>query len=1159
MSLSGFIPPANRTSSPTASTSSNDPPPVRSPYGLQAPGSGQSNPTSRPGTASPNRELGSLNPNSGRLMPKRARELQYHEAGGAPGLPNPWGGPPTSGNSTPLRENIPESPTDGFPDFGTVEASGAFGAPPALAAPTTTRRARAGTVPSRWSPGGATGLPGIPPLNAAPGPLRPPTMPFKSPPLDVDSGSASTVLSRLRAGSMPQAMPFPVNTIPLFSGPSNFNGWARGPTRERGATLASIASVGSNGPSSPSHSAFRADGSESEGMRTLDYLGLAETPQPTLATPIYLENIDDNIRGNRFRSYSVNNTDKYEDEEDAMDEAMILQSQAQELQERIIATHTAITHHNMAVQALASQAPFLTRPRARTAGVLDTPGARLLGTYHSTQTLTASLVPPELRMGSETDYEEMSQAVNAMSIGRASSRGVNPEEQGLIEGPTCALWLGNIPTSTTTSTLTEMFKNFGQIISVRVLTHKNCGFVNFDSNEAAAAARREMNGKEIFPGSGPIRINYAKPPSQSNTPSNEGAFPSPSPDTATREQPAIEDTAVTPHPPSAPPTIPLSELANQIRAMAEKFSEGSLREDDDIPRVKERLARAIAYDSYYPEIPPIRESNHSRMYDAPKLRDIRKRIDNQTMHREEIELTAIQMLPEVAELSSDYLGNTVVQKLFEYCSDDVRDQMLERVAPHLAEIGVHKNGTWAAQKIIDVCKTPKQMTMIADNLRPYTVSLFLDQYGNYVLQGCLKFGTPYNDFIFEAMLRRMWEIAQGRYGARAMRACLEAYACGKDGQRMMAAAIALHSAQLATNANGALLLTWYLDSCTFPHRRALLAPHLAEHLILLCTHKVAYLTVLKVVNQKAEPEARDIIIKAMFFSPEQKTLEGILKDHSCGATLIFKVLTTPFFDDNIRPQVIETVKSVLIAIKAQPNQGYKCLMDEVGISTRNTGAPNAPREAITAEQRPKSASRQNQGPTGMAPPQGSQTKGQQPNNAPYYNNGPSKSNNSTPQPSGGYSTPARSEGGESGMTPFPSFGPVASAFAQQNPMPSQAMPPYHGGPQGHQSSGPPRGGPMGNYYPPMGGNGYNGGYPADQYRGMPATAPGMGNSSNPQGISPNYPPGLNMSGNSQYGYNNNGHNMGQMPPMGYNNNGMPQGSGQGGQGQAQDNSRRGRA
>ncbi len=317
------------------------------------------------------------------------------------------------------------------------------------------------------------------------------------------------------------------------------------------------------------------------------------------------------------------------------------------------------------------------------------------------------------------------------------------------------------------------------------------------------------------------------------------------------------------------------------------------------------------------------------------------------------------MLPEIAELSSDYLGNTVVQKLFEHCSDDIRDSMLAEIAPHMAEIGVHKNGTWAAQKIIDVCRAPSQMNLIVEHLRPYTVPLFLDQYGNYVLQGCLKFGASFNDFIFETMLSKMWDIAQGRYGARAMRACLESHHATKDQQRMLAAAIALHSVQLATNANGALLLTWFLDTCTFPQRRTVLSPQLVPYLVHLCTHKVAYLTVLKVINQKAEGDARDTILKALFFTPNDQVLEAILSDHACGSTLIFKVLTTPFFDEGIRSQVVENVKAVLIRIKAQPNQGYKRLMDEVGLSTRSGGGSSRDHSSNNERQRP--ASRQTSG------------------------------------------------------------------------------------------------------------------------------------------------------------------------------------------------------
>ena len=37
--------------------------------------------------------------------------------------------------------------------------------------------------------------------------------------------------------------------------------------------------------------------------------------------------------------------------------------------------------------------------------------------------------------------------------------------------------------------------------------------------------------------------------------------------------------------------------------------------------------------------------------------------------------------------------------------------MTERIAPYLASIGIHKNGTWAAQKIIDTASTDQQVSI----------------------------------------------------------------------------------------------------------------------------------------------------------------------------------------------------------------------------------------------------------------------------------------------------------------------------------------------------------------------------------------------------------------------------------------------------------------
>ncbi|KAI9886510.1 MAG: Mitochondrial beta-keto-acyl synthase [Watsoniomyces obsoletus] len=951
--------------------------------------------SARLGSASPSLELG------GRLYSKRARDIQAQER-----IANPWG-PPTSGNSTPLRENIPESPTDGFPDFKpqTLE-------PPASAS--IPRRVRAGTLPSRFSSAPPSGSIGAPPGLSKSSRATPTGTPF---PQEIQSEDrlappavTAALLSRLRSGSMPQRASIIGPSGPF--GPTVFStNWSA--NRERGATLTSLGSA--NGPSSPAQSSFSKDGIGDNEMRTLDYLGLADTPQPALATlakpgissvmegqmaaampPFLADLVGLNRNLNRFRSYSVNAKEKYAEEEDeelgygiphsGHHSGTLTPSAASAA---LAITQTQIHAHNLAVQAYANQASA-SRPRARTAGVLDSPPQRSLRNYLATPSrLDNSITAADL--GLAEGIESLPEAVEALQL---SVMGVSSLEQ---ESPTRALWLGNIPASSTATSLSAIFGAYGKIESARVLTHKNCGFVNFEALESAIQAKTLLNGKEIFPGAGPLRIGYAKVPegSAAGTPGANGMMPSPSPEPFSKGQgdrgasinrsrmngsPQVGGTESEASVPSMPPLPEVhADILNVVRAMGTS--------EDDVIRISASLDQALQYDAYEAEIPPVPEPTHRRMHDAPKLREIRKRIDNGSCTPEEIEDIALGMLPEIAELSSDYLGNTVVQKLFEFCSEPVKHSMLAEIAPHMAEIGVHKNGTWAAQKIIDLAKDPAQMSMIVESLRPYTVPLFLDQYGNYVLQCVLRFGSPWNNFIFESMLSRLSDVSRGRFGARAMRACLESHHASKAQQRMLAAAIAVYGVQLSTDTNGALLLTWLLDTCTFPRRRTVLAPRLVPHLVQLCTHKVAYLTVLKAINQRNEPEAREMVLQALFFSENDQILEEILRDSGCGATLIFKVLTTPFFEERMRSEVVQNVRNVLVRLKAQPAQGYKRLMDEVGLSTRSgggaSGRDNHPRDRSAGRQPSQERGRpgsRHRTPNNRTPQQGMES----PYKAPYH-------------------------------------------------------------------------------------------------------------------------------------------------------------------------------
>ncbi|KAJ8475417.1 hypothetical protein ONZ51_g6577 [Trametes cubensis] len=557
-------------------------------------------------------------------------------------------------------------------------------------------------------------------------------------------------------------------------------------------------------------------------------------------------------------------------------------------------------------------------------------------------------------------------------LGKAggNNAGLSGMDAQLQSTPTRALWIGSIPSTTTPATILSVFSPYGPIESARVLTHKNCGFINFERLDDAVRARKALNGRDVLGSDvGAIRIGFAKVPVKNGQDGSGGQDEGTNVNVqgvgdlsvgatihALRNIKGASTIAVDQQVLSGSlenyrSNLLLSMIASgahngydgsgkpgwsasvtEQQMIMKELSGGSPDAEADIQALSEFRPPTM----YYTTIPLVSERPHNRRWDASKLRDLRKRLDTSTITTEEIDNVAADFLDgEIVDLASDWLGNTVVQKLFEKCSPGPRLAMLERIAPHLAMIGIHKNGTWAAQKIIECVQTPEEVALVTQNLRPYVPPLLLDQFGNYVVQCCLRFGAPATDFLFDAMVDRLWEIAQGRFGARSMRACLESSHITLNQQRRIATAIILNSIPLATNPNGALLLTWLLDTSSFPSRYNLLAPRFTPHLSHLCTHKLASLTVLRIVNQKVEPEASKQIVEALFNSPGDHVLTDVLGDQVNGVAVVHKILTSPFVDPAKRPSYVEATKRVLIELKVIATQAYRRLIEEVGLPVPN--------------------------------------------------------------------------------------------------------------------------------------------------------------------------------------------------------------------------------
>lgn len=537
--------------------------------------------------------------------------------------------------------------------------------------------------------------------------------------------------------------------------------------------------------------------------------------------------------------------------------------------------------------------------------------------------------------------------------GIVPSTGADPNDQSSL--PTRALWIGSIPSTTSSTTLLQIFSPFGPVESARVLTHKSCGFINFERLDSAISARNALNGRDILGSDvGPIRIGFARVPTKSPViggPEIEQASPQKlgeglntvrgAAGVSTEHQLSAEGGGVENYRSQLVLDLVKAGVHEQVleRGLAQdgavseqqmimQVLSGGRREEESDVRAAADMRPPV---NYYTSIPVIGDRQNMRRFDVARLREIRKRLDSGAASQEDVDAIATDLLEDCADLSSDYIGNTIIQKLFERADPSLRRAMLERVAPHLAVIGIHKNGTWAAQKIIECSQSDEERALIVSNLRPFAPPLMCDSLGNYVCAGTLRFGAPHNDYVYDAMIDRMWDIAQNRFGARCMRTCLESPHTSLYQKKRIATSIILNSIPLATNPNGALLLTWLVEQSNLPGRYGLLANRFAPHVAHLCTHKLASLTVLRIINQTTEPDAATTLLSTIFHSPQDTILTEILSDASNGSQVIGKILAVSTLSKDERPALLEAVRRVIPNIKAAGTPPYRRLLEEVGL------------------------------------------------------------------------------------------------------------------------------------------------------------------------------------------------------------------------------------
>ncbi|KAA8538060.1 hypothetical protein F0562_027360 [Nyssa sinensis] len=235
-----------------------------------------------------------------------------------------------------------------------------------------------------------------------------------------------------------------------------------------------------------------------------------------------------------------------------------------------------------------------------------------------------------------------------------------------------------------------------------------------------------------------------------------------------------------------------------------------------------------------------------------------QRIFEEGTHQE-VQIIFNEIIDHVVELMTNPLGNYLMQKLLDVCSEEQRMQLVLMVTEEpreLVRISLNTHGTRVVQKLIETLKTRQQILLVMSALKPHFLDLINDLNGNHVVQRCLQcFSKEDSKFIFDAAAKFCVDIAIHRHGCCVLNRCL-ALSTGKHREKL-AAEIAANALLLAQDAFGNYVIQ-YIIELNIPSAIACLITQFEGHYVYLSMQKFGSHVVEKCLKCLEESQSRII-------------------------------------------------------------------------------------------------------------------------------------------------------------------------------------------------------------------------------------------------------------------------------------------------------------
>jgi len=171
-----------------------------------------------------------------------------------------------------------------------------------------------------------------------------------------------------------------------------------------------------------------------------------------------------------------------------------------------------------------------------------------------------------------------------------------------------------------------------------------------------------------------------------------------------------------------------------------------------------------------------------------------------------------EMKNHVDELMMDNFGHYAIEALFSQCTDEQRLHLVQSLAPHIATVACHKQGSFSIQAMMDTLRTQTQINLLVEALSKHVMQIILNCSGHYVILRFLsKFGYPYTRFVHRALVSHCYEFSTDHYGLRVMKAAVDA---GPQSQLTnVFQCIVKHTNTLVENQYGNYIVQHLLDVC----------------------------------------------------------------------------------------------------------------------------------------------------------------------------------------------------------------------------------------------------------------------------------------------------------------------------------------------------------